>query len=294
MQGQVIQVAYKGLYPTCTIPAKFYGLPNIHKLVIPLRHIVSSRGSITYGVAKELANILGPMMEGFPIILGTCRFSIEQTKDIHLQHGECVSSYSVKALFTSLPVGSALNIIHCRLQQDPHFSNRNFLSILPHYCHLFTFRGKYYKQVPDSSMQYPISPLVANLFMEDFQARTISTTPNPPRIWLRYMDDNFVIHKAEHAKQFLSHLNFLNPTIQFTTEAPNKQGALPFLDTLVSTGPNGLLITSVYRKPTPMENIYNGTAIRASLHYAVYKTPLHTEPRPNAQTGSYLDRNNKT
>ena len=29
--GQVNQATYKRLYPTCTIPAKFYGLPKIHK-----------------------------------------------------------------------------------------------------------------------------------------------------------------------------------------------------------------------------------------------------------------------
>ena len=47
------------------------------------------------------------------------------------------------------------------------------------------------------------------------------------------MDNTFVIHKKEH-NQFLTHLNSLNPHIQFTTEAPTEHGAIPFLDTLVS------------------------------------------------------------
>ena len=46
---------YKQLYPTSAVPPKFYGPPKIHKVGTPLRPIVSSRGSITYGVAKELA-----------------------------------------------------------------------------------------------------------------------------------------------------------------------------------------------------------------------------------------------
>ena len=33
-------------------------------------------------------------------------------------------------------------------------------------------------------------------------------------------------------------------------ETPNSQGSIPFLDTLVSLGPKGSLITSVYRKLT--------------------------------------------
>ena len=43
---------YKSMYPTGCIPPKFYGLPKIHKLDIPLRPFVSSCGSVTYGVAK--------------------------------------------------------------------------------------------------------------------------------------------------------------------------------------------------------------------------------------------------
>ena len=34
---------------------KFYGLPRIHKENVPLRPIVSSIGSVTYEVAKELS-----------------------------------------------------------------------------------------------------------------------------------------------------------------------------------------------------------------------------------------------
>ena len=49
---------YKSMYPTGCVPPKFYALPKIHKPDTPLRPIVSSCGSVTYGVAKELAKIL--------------------------------------------------------------------------------------------------------------------------------------------------------------------------------------------------------------------------------------------
>ena len=48
-------LTYKSMYPTGCVPSKFYGLPKIHKQDTPLRPIVSSCGSVTYGVAKELA-----------------------------------------------------------------------------------------------------------------------------------------------------------------------------------------------------------------------------------------------
>ena len=57
---------YKSMYPTVCIPPKFYGLPKIHKPDTPLRPIMSSCGSVTYGVAKELAKILKPLVDKSP------------------------------------------------------------------------------------------------------------------------------------------------------------------------------------------------------------------------------------
>ena len=52
--------SYKAMYPTGCVPPKFYGLPKIYKPDTPLRPIVSSCGSVTYGVAKELAKFSNP------------------------------------------------------------------------------------------------------------------------------------------------------------------------------------------------------------------------------------------
>ena len=51
---------YRKMYPTGASPPRFYGLPKIHKNNIPLRPIVSSIGSVAYGLAKVLADIIKP------------------------------------------------------------------------------------------------------------------------------------------------------------------------------------------------------------------------------------------
>ena len=53
---------YQQMYPKSENPPKLYGTPKIHKKETPLRPIVSTCGSITYGVAKYLAKILGPLV----------------------------------------------------------------------------------------------------------------------------------------------------------------------------------------------------------------------------------------
>ena len=104
--------------------------------------------------------------------------------------------------------------------------------------------------VKGAAMGSPLSPVVANLFMEDFEIRALNPSPNPQGIWLRFVDNTFVIHRAEQTQQFLTHLNSLDPNMLFTTKSPDQQGFIPFLDTLTSQGPNSTLITTVYRKPT--------------------------------------------
>ena len=98
-------------------------------------------------------------------------------------------------------------------------------------------------------MGSPISPLIANIFMEEFEVKALSSFPHPPSLWLRFVDDTFVINKAEHSQELLQHINNQDPHIQFTVE-PTQQGSLPFLDTLITIQPDNTLSTTVYRKPT--------------------------------------------
>ena len=46
------------MYPTVACSPKFHDCPKINEKHIPLRPIVSSRDSVMYGVATELASIL--------------------------------------------------------------------------------------------------------------------------------------------------------------------------------------------------------------------------------------------
>ena len=66
-EGGIDDTQYKKMYPTGAVPPKCYGLPKIHKRGNPLRPIVSSRGSISYEVAKELARIQKPLVGSSPI-----------------------------------------------------------------------------------------------------------------------------------------------------------------------------------------------------------------------------------
>ena len=99
-------------------------------------------------------------------------------------------------------------------------------------------------------MGSPISPIAANIFMEDFENRALATSPCTPKIWKRYVDDAFTIIKKDQKQTFLEHLNSINNNIQFTSEDPGEDGSIPFLDMLIIPDGEGRLKTTVYRKPT--------------------------------------------
>ena len=181
---------YRKMYPTGASPPKFYGLPKIHKKNIPLRPIVSSIGSVSYGVAKELARIIKPLMGNSQHHVHNSKQFAEEMKELKLEEGKCITSYDVAALFTSIPVPSALNIIKEKLEQDADLPNRTSMSStniieLLGFClnnTYFVLQEVFYEQTKGAAMGSPISPIVANIFMEAFENKAITAALYPPRI----------------------------------------------------------------------------------------------------------------
>ena len=82
----------------------------------------------------------------------------------------------------------SIQIVKQRLQQDNTLPQRTSMSIsqitsLLEFCltHIyFLFHGKYYEQVQGAAMGSPISPLIANIFMEEFEVQALNSFPHPP------------------------------------------------------------------------------------------------------------------
>ena len=86
--------------------------------------------------------------------------------------------------------------------------------------------------------------------MEWFENVTIQTSILKPKVWLRYVDDTFIVWKGsgDELGNFLHHLNNIRPTIKFTMEM-EQNSSLSFLNVLVQHS-GGQIFTTVHRKPT--------------------------------------------
>ena len=209
---------------------------------------------------------------------------VEHIKDVRLRQGECIISYDVTALFTSVPIQPVLNIIQRRLAKEKDLQKRTSMTIKQIISLLefslnstsFVFQGQYYQQMEGAAMGSPLSPIVANIFMEIFEKEALETTPHPPSLWKRFVDDTFVILESQHKDVFFHHINSLDENIKFTAGTTKADGSIPFLDTLVTPQSDGSLQTKVYRKPTHTNQYLQLDSHHAmSNKYSVISSLLH-------------------
>ena len=116
-----------------------------------------------------------------------------------------------------------------RLQQDQNLADRTNQSIdnimkptdfvLNH--NYFKYNGDHCKQIFGCAMGSPISPVLANLVMEEIEETATSTFPHPSKWWFRYVDDSHSCLKKDQVNKFHKHLNSIKPNIQFTMELEN-------------------------------------------------------------------------
>ena len=142
-----------------------------------------------------------------------------------IENDECMISFDVVSLFTSIPVHLALEITKGRLDSDTTLCERTSLSVsnimkllkLVLNNNYFILQDTYYKQIFGCPMG------------------------SPP-------DGNACLHRKNVA-EFHRHLNSINEHIQFTVEEENN-GSISFLDTTVSRNENGSINTGIFRNAT--------------------------------------------
>ena len=140
----------------------------------------------------------------------------------------------------------------------------------------FVFQGQYYQQMEGAALGSPLSPIVANIFMENFEKEALDTAPHPPSLWKRSVDDTFVIQEEQYKMSFFHHINSLDNNIKFTVEITKADGSMPFLDTLVTPQSDGSLATTVYRKPTHTNQYLQWDSQHAiSNKYSIISLLLH-------------------
>ena len=147
------------------------------------------------------------------------------------------------------------------------------------------------KQVQGAVIGSTISPLIAKHLHGRVEVKALSSIPTPS-LWLSFVDDTFVISRAEHSQDQLQHIKNQDSHIQFTVE-PTQQGSLPFLDTLVTIEPDNTFSTTVYRKPTHTDQyLHWDSNHHITAKQSVYNTLAHRTKIVSLQKTNWTENSN--
>ena len=236
-----------------------------------MRPIVSACGTATYQLAK-FPNQNPPKVHGDnPSFVKDSKSFSDHLKSVKISGEEELVSFDVSALFTSIPVPTALDVINRLFTEhieDPEAKDKygcsfrcntiglekdevmQLLKLVLENC-VFTFQNKFFKQLHGTTMGSPCSPVVANIYMEYFENMALGPGNSlyQSRTGRGYVDDVFSIIPKGSWDKMLQYFNSIDPHIKFTIEQPNKEGGISFLDTFPKPQGEDIAV-AVYRKPT--------------------------------------------
>ena len=171
---------------------------------------MSSINTVAYGVAIEQVRVLKSWM-GVHHLENTLNV-VECIKNVKLEEGQCITPYGLSALFTLVPLDSAVNIIKNKLEQNEELQDRTNMSVahiitLPPFCLKATYFFiyiRFYVQIKWATMISPVSPIVANLLMEDWRKGSKNSW-QPPTVSKKYMSLSSRITCKHHQSSYQGH-----------------------------------------------------------------------------------------
>ncbi|XP_024892886.1 uncharacterized protein LOC112468084 [Temnothorax curvispinosus] len=230
-----------------------YGLPKIHKDGSPLRIIVSTLGSPLYNMAYFLHNILEKSVPKPESYIKDGWSFVELIGDVGIGEDDVLISLDVASLFTNIPKDLVLKAIERRwnhISKETKLSRPQFLSAVDLILSStsFSFNGQIYEQIFGSPMGSPLSPILADMVMEDLETHCLQLLSFHISFFKRYVDDIFAIVPRSGIDELLRVFNSYHTRLKFTFEI-EKNNSLSFLDTIVIRE-GTVLLTNWYRKPT--------------------------------------------
>ena len=119
------------------------------------------------------------------------------------------------------------------------------MEILTFYVETTNFRieSDIYQQEEGLAMGSPLSPVLANIYMENFEEMALGSTSLKQFMWFRYVNDIFFLWPhQEDVQTLLDHMNSVQPSIQFTMEK-DQDNKLPFLNVLVTCSDHPCIVS---------------------------------------------------
>lgn len=249
----ISEMTFRSLNCTNGNLPRCYGLPKIHKDGFPLRIIVSALGSPVYNISSFIHDILHKSIKKPDSYIKDSWSFVTNIRNTSINDDYIMISLDVSSLFTNIPKDLVLDAIRKRwddIAKHTKFSLAQFLYatevILDSTC--FVFDGRFYEQIFGTPMGSPLSPILADMVMDDLETQCLNSLDFIVPTYYRFVDDVFAIVPRTKIEKILTVFNNYHQRLKFTYEI-EINSSISFLNATVIRSDNRL-ITNWYRKPT--------------------------------------------
>jgi hypothetical protein len=182
-----------------------YGLPKVHKEGCPVRPILAAHSNPNFNLGKLLVPILSSLSDNDYTLKNSYDF-VQSIGRLDNADSYFMCSLDVESLYTNVPVNETIDIILDRIFTNDlilhHGLTRNSLQKLLKLSlndSFFRFDGCLYQQLDGLAMGSALSPVVANIFLDQFETQHLRNCPPEfkPKFYRRYLDDTFFLFNNE-------------------------------------------------------------------------------------------------
>jgi len=236
---------YRNLYCSDGILPRAYGLPKVHKPDCPFRIIISSIDSPLYSLANFLHNIINKGMPKAKTHINNSFSLLKILSGLKLENETCLISLDAVSLFTNIPIDLAMDCLTKRWNlfssdcKIPKNESLNAVRLVLDST-FFTFDNRFYKQNFGTSMGFPLSPIIADVVMQELETTVLSAVNFQIPIHFRYVDDILMAVPQDKIDYILNVFNSFHSRLQFTLEVGGKR--INFLDTTIILDRNKIKI----------------------------------------------------
>ena len=182
-------------------------------------------GTAEYHLAKYLDEFIKPNIPSHYMLNSTQMF-LNRLKNFIFNQGDKLLSFDVVSVFTNIPLHETIELIANYFYSDeskttPPFSKIIFKKLLLLSTGgLFMYKDRLFKQIDGVTMGSPLGPSLANFFLAHIETKLFeSDFEYKPRIYMRYVDDIFVVFSHDcNFELFFNLLNSPHDNIKFTYE----------------------------------------------------------------------------
>jgi len=137
-------------------------------------------------------------------------------------------SLDVKSLFTNIPLELVMEAINSRwsyIKKVTKITKDEFIAAVQFIFDstFFSFDNVIYRQIFGTPMRSPLSPMLADIVMQDLELKAMENLNFVIPVYYRYVDNILLIIPAEKVDIIVNSFSSIHSRLQFTVEYENNR-----------------------------------------------------------------------